>query len=1248
MVRKEYVVEEVGKMMNKLSHIRNIAIVAHVDHGKCISGDARLVLGDGRVVDAEELYAEIERQGTAVKLDENEQIYSAQGISAFSLNKNEARVEQKRITHAWKLRGGRMTKVRLRNGAQIATTPEHKYIVLEGMGFAGKEAGQLQVGDAVVCPKNLEIASSMDMKEEVMKKLATDSFYVYLEQQAKEEIAAALKEKGIDVERLKEILGSSLSLDGLRFCFYKGRFRASDYIGLCSLLGIPLSIAYDAVKEISYRGGNPHNSKNCKPMRLPQDFAGLFFAAGLLFGDGCGDKLVVGKPELGKKYVEILEGLGITPYYRNYSYRTPEIGAGCKTLLRLLGALFGYPQGGKKSHKIRASDFLFRAPDELVAQFLSGYFDCDGTVESARRAVSISSASGGMLRDVQLLLLRFNCASILQGNDLYVTGNSVKRFNEKIGFSLVEKAARARKLEEKSTGSYVLDVVPLSKDAFSQIKGSGSMASIMGNYYEYASGKSRPTVGSVQKIAAKTGSTLLGRLCEEELAFIEVVGIEESEEHEVYDFTVEDNHNFVAEGMFIHNTTMTDSLVARAGLISKELAGEQRVMDFDEQEQARGITIKAANISLGFNFNGEDYLINLIDTPGHVDFGGHVTRAMRAVDGIVLVVDSVEGIMPQTETVLRQALKEKAKPTIFINKIDRLINELQLDSNAMTARFTKIILGLNKIIEQYAPEDKREDWRIEVQKGNIAFGTAFHKWALSVKSMTKFNIKFSDMYEMCKRGDHKQLVEKSPLDEVLLGMVIEHLPTPLVAQKYRIPVIWKGDMESKEGKWMSDCDSKGKIIGVCVGVVNDEHAGEVAVVRLFSGTVKKGDMLFLASRLTREKVQQCAIYMGADRVMIDNVLAGNIVGIVGLRDVYVGETVSEEQITPFEQIKHYAEPVVTKSIEAKDSKDLAKLILVLRAISKEDPTLKVEINQETGEHLISGMGELHLEIIEYKITKEKGVNIVTTPPIVVYRETILGGAGPIEGKSPNKHTKLKFVIEPLEKGVYDAMVEGKIPDGRPKGKALVETLVEAGMERDSAKAVLDIYNKNMLINETRGIQYLNEIMELLIQGFEEAMQKGPLAKEKVVGVKVKLVDATIHEDPVHRGPAQIIPATKRPIYAGMLIAGVTLQEPKQKVTILVPQEYMGNVITLTQGRRSQMVDIQQEGEGTTVIVKMPVAEMFGFGNDLRSASQGRAIPYQEYAGYEPLPRDLLAKVVKQIRERKGDKPDPPTPEDFLE
>jgi elongation factor 2 len=276
------------------------------------------------------------------------------------------------------------------------------------------------------------------------------------------------------------------------------------------------------------------------------------------------------------------------------------------------------------------------------------------------------------------------------------------------------------------------------------------------------------------------------------------------------------------------------------------------------------------------------------------------------------------------------------------------------------------------------------------------------------------------------------------------------------------------------------------------------------------------------------------------------------------------------------------------------------------------------------------------------------VPVTTSPPIVVYREIVTSTCELVEGKSPNKHTKIKFSVEPVEETVMAAMLEGKIPDGRPKGKVLVETLVEAGLPREEAKAVMNIHNRSLLINDTRGVQYLNEIMELVIQGFEEALDKGPLCKEKVFGVKVKILDATIHEDPVHRGPAQIIPATKRPLYAGMLYAGVQLQEPKQKITILVPATYMSAVITLINGRRGQMMDIQQEGESATLLAKVAVAEMFGFANDLRSATQGRAIWYQEYAGYEPLPRDLLLKTVKSIRERKGDKPDPPTPNDFLD
>ncbi len=695
-------------------------------------------------------------------------------------------------------------------------------------------------------------------------------------------------------------------------------------------------------------------------------------------------------------------------------------------------------------------------------------------------------------------------------------------------------------------------------------------------------------------------------------------------------------------------TTLTDSLIAKAGLISKDLAGEQRVMDFDEQEQARGITIKSANISLHFDLEGQSYLINLIDTPGHVDFGGHVTRAMRAVDGIVLVIDAVEGIMPQTETVLKQALKERAKPTIFINKIDRLISELRLDPVSMQKKFLKIIMGVNKIIRDYAPKDKVDEWSIDVQKGNIAFGTAFHKWALSALSMKKTNIKFGEMHQLCLEEKHKELQEKCALDDVILNMIVKHLPNPKQAQPYRIPVLWKGDIDSPEGKSMKACDKNGKTVGVCFGIVHDEHAGEVAVVRLFSGTVKKGDPIYLASKYSESKIQQVAIYMGQDRIQIPYASAGNICGLVGIKDAYVGETLSSGPIEPFEQIKHYSQPVVTKSIEAKDSKDLSKLIEVLRYLSKEDQTLQVEINQETGEHLISGMGELHLEIIETKIQKEKGINIVVSPPIVVYKETIKKRSPEVEGKSPNKHNRYKIYVEPIEDELYQKLINGEVPQGKPKGKQSIEKYLEAGIPRDEAKRIWDIYNNNIFVNNTKGIQYLNEVQELLIQGFEEAMAKGPLAKEKVTGVRVRLVDAVNHEDAIHRGPAQVLPAIKRPIAAAMLLAGVVLKEPIQKVTVQVPQDFSGNVITLLNGKRGQMVDLKQEGEDSVVIEKVPVAEMFGFSNAIRGATEGKAIWSMEYEGYDFVPASAQDKIVRQIRERKGEKPEPPTPEYFMD
>ncbi len=698
-------------------------------------------------------------------------------------------------------------------------------------------------------------------------------------------------------------------------------------------------------------------------------------------------------------------------------------------------------------------------------------------------------------------------------------------------------------------------------------------------------------------------------------------------------------------------TTLTDSLLVKAGLISKTVSGDVLYTNYEAIEKDRRMTIKSANISLGFDYKGKDYIINLIDTPGHVDFGGHVTRSMRAVDGVVLVVDPVEGIMPQTDTVLRQALKEKCKPVLFVNKTDRLLTELRLTPEQTMERLMDLIANINKLIDQYCPEEFVGKWKVSVEDGNICFGSAYDRWAVSKYIMDKYKINFKQVFEYSSQGEEgiKKLQEVAPIDDAVLAMIIDHLPPPNVAQRYRIPQIWHGDLTSEAGKSMLDVNKTAKANIAIFHIMYDQHSGEIAVGRVFSGDVKKGTEFNISGRPSTQKVQQVGIYMGQDRVIIDHLPAGNIAALIGLKDISVGDTLSEGELEPFEQITHYSKPVVTKAVEAKDSRDTTKLIEALRVLSKQDPTIKVEINQDTGEHLVSGMGELHLEIIETKLRDEFMVPVTTSEPIVVYFETIDKPAGPIESKSPNRHSRFYIQVEPLPESIRKAMDDGIIKDGAPKGPTAVQNMIDAGLDRPTSKSVVHVSNNCILVDSTHGVQYLNEVMELLIDGFVEAAKDGPLAREKCAGVMVRIMDATIHEDPVHRGPAQIIPAMRRGMYAAMLTAGVQLMEPKQLFTINVPQEYLSDVITLLQSRRGQVQNIAQDREQMNITAKMPVSEVLkGFSNGLRSSTQGRAIWYYEFAGYEKLPTELQNKIVREIRKRKGQPEEPPAPEQFLE
>tara|TARA_B100000287_G_scaffold46974_2_gene41895 strand:+ start:554 stop:2761 length:2208 start_codon:yes stop_codon:yes gene_type:complete len=688
-------------------------------------------------------------------------------------------------------------------------------------------------------------------------------------------------------------------------------------------------------------------------------------------------------------------------------------------------------------------------------------------------------------------------------------------------------------------------------------------------------------------------------------------------------------------------TTLSDNLIAGAGMMSEELAGKSRVLDFDDQESARGITINAASASMVHGVNGEDYLINLIDTPGHVDFGGDVTRAMRAVDGCIILTCAVEGAMPQTETVVRQALKEKVRPVLFINKVDRLINELQVTPEDMMERFQEQIKKVNNLIRAFAPEEHKSDWQVDVSKGTVAFGSAYHNWGITVPYMQKSGVNFTQIFEFCNNEQQKELAKKAPVHEVLLDMAVEKLPSPLVAQEYRIPNIWQGELDSDVGKSMVGCDADGPLSLMITKIWMDPHAGEVAVGRVYSGTVKQGDSVWAIGAAKSERVQQVSMMVGGDRIQVPGVSAGNIAALTGVRSAAAGVTISLEQdATPFEAIRHYSEPVVTVAIEPKSMKDLPKFIDSLRGLAKADASLSVTTNQETGEALLSGMGELHLEITIYRLEEEQGIKVNQSNPIVVYRESIStdNKGRPFEGKSPNRHNRFYVEVEQLPDEVITALREGAFGDGPVRTKDAKETgnkFAEFGMDKDLMRKIYAINATSVLVNDTKGIQNLHETRELIIEAFNDVCKKGPIADEPLTGVMVRLVDAKLHEDAIHRGPAQTIPAVRNAIKGALIRANSVLFEPIQKIRIDAPTEWAGGITRQLITRRGVIEDMPVEGDVTCVIGKMPVAESFGFSNDIRAATQGRAVWNTENAGYDQVPPDLFHRTVGEIRQRKG-------------
>jgi elongation factor 2 len=690
-------------------------------------------------------------------------------------------------------------------------------------------------------------------------------------------------------------------------------------------------------------------------------------------------------------------------------------------------------------------------------------------------------------------------------------------------------------------------------------------------------------------------------------------------------------------------TALTDNLLAASGFMASKYAGnlEQGMMTWQHaDEQERLLTVDAANVSMVHGFQGKEYLINLIDTPGHVDFSGNVTRAMRAIDGTIVLVCAVEGIMPQTETVIKQALRERVQPVLFINKVDRMIKELKLSPEQMQERFIRIINEFNSLIEKIAEPEYKEKWRVNIKDGSVAFGSARDNWALSIPFMQKRNITFKDitkLYDMKEEERKDWCWKNAPLYEILLDMVVKHLPNPLEAQKYRVPKIWKGELESEFGKQLINCNPNGKPAFVITRVTIDRKSGkEIAAGRLFSGTFTPGTEVWLNLAKQKQRIQQVLIYNGVRPEQIESITSGNVLALAGVMGE-AGETITLEPETPFTELKHIFEPVITKAIEVSKPADLPKLIEVLRKVAREDPSIKVEINEETGENLISGMGELHLEIIENRIKTEKGVDVKTSSPIVVYRETVIKKSGEAVGRSPNKHNDFFIEVEPLEEGVYEAIKNGEIRDGRVKKKdeQLIKRLRELNIDNEEIRRYKDVYKGNVFLDRTKGEVHIGEVIDLVMDAFEQVCDQGPLAREPCMRLKVSLTDIKLHEDAIHRGPAQVYPAVRDAIHLAMKDATAVLFEPIQIYLIEAPTEFMSTLTGLISSKRGQLLDVRQEEAGITIKAKLPVAEMIGWSNDLRSATEGRGVCSLVDQMFEKAPNDAQPIVIKRIRSRKG-------------
>ena len=683
-------------------------------------------------------------------------------------------------------------------------------------------------------------------------------------------------------------------------------------------------------------------------------------------------------------------------------------------------------------------------------------------------------------------------------------------------------------------------------------------------------------------------------------------------------------------------TTTTDYLMRRAGLMSDAAAGQALMTDSDDEEQERGITIFTSVVLLNFDVEGEEYLVQLSDTPGHLSFTGEVSRALRASDGAVILVDALEGVMTQTETNIRLAVGgEACKPVLFINKVDRLINELKLPPAKVYERIDTIIAKVNNLIMKIAPEGYGKDWRVSFQEGSVAIGSAKTGWAFTMKTLEKRDIKPVVVFEKYNEGDERWLRDNLPLDEALLEMIVKHLPNPKDAQKYKIPRIWAGDMESPEGKALLECDPNGPLLGMITKIFIDPKSKRPTLIgRIFSGTIKSGQEIRLVNMRQNAKVKRLGVQEITDILDMDEVPAGNLFSVFGFMCPSGESFVAPgSEMKGFEAIEYVSEPVVSRSIKPIDPQDIAKLGEVVSKWIMADPTARFVHDKESGEYRLDGIDPLQIEILTKRIDEQ--VKIKVSEPIIVYREKMTDRGDEFHTKSPNGHNRIRIYLEPLDQKTVELIKKKKVyaeQNDRERAQILRD---EAGWDAKEARKILDVYESSILVDAMTGVQRFDRIYSYVETVSREFCESGPIANEPVMGVKATITDATVHNDPAHTGYNEVATMVTAGLNMSFLTGKPGLYEPVLNADIKTPVDTQGQVIKVLTAHRGQVLTIEGEEDAVAVKGTLPTAETIGIAGEFRSATAGRSFFGYQFRGFESVPGNMQESLILEIRERKG-------------